>query len=188
MSRLRPLGVSDRFFLISCLVLPRRGILSAEGDATMGPCRTEGPLRSANRAHLIATPTQPPGYPVGAEKTTQLACAFHCGGSLETGAAPNYYAIYGRVNQELGPSRTSMEYLEPAERLYYTINQYRCDDMKALEDKIQQFPKGSSFGFAYDFSDADKDEILEIITFLGSHGYKVIGSHTWSFWPTDSAQ
>jgi hypothetical protein len=125
---------------------------------------------------------------LGAETIGRLACAFHCGGSLGSDAAANSYAIYGRVNQNFDPRLNAMEFLRPSERLYYSINQYRCDDMKALENKILQFPKGSSFGFAYDFSAADKDEILEIITFLRAHGYRAVGSHTWSFWPTDSAR
>jgi len=126
---------------------------------------------------------------LGTEKMGQLACAFHCGGSLWTNnGAPSYYWIYGRMNQNFEPPLSSMEYLKPVERLYYSINQYRCDDMKALKEKISQFPKGSLFGFTYDFSAADKDEVLEIITFLRDHGYKVVGPHTWSFWPADSAR
>src|SRR5579872_6873965 len=59
MSRLRRLVLSDRFFFISCRVLPdtipadlRTRI---EGNVTMGGCRREETLRSANGAHLIAT-------------------------------------------------------------------------------------------------------------------------------------
>jgi hypothetical protein len=74
-----------------------------------------------------------------------------------------------------------MEYLNPTERLHYTINQYRCDNMKALKEKIAQFPAGSTFGFAWDFTAADRDEAMEIGTFLRSHGYKIGGTHDWSF-------
>jgi hypothetical protein len=74
-----------------------------------------------------------------------------------------------------------MEYLNLAERLHYTINQYGCNTMKDLKQKILQFPVGSTFDFAWDFTAADRDEILEIGTFLRSHGYRVGNTHEWTF-------
>ena len=59
-----------------------------------------------------------------------------------------------------------MEYLNPPELLHYTINQYRCDDMEALKKKLLQFPAGSTFDFAWDFTAAERDEVTEIGTFL----------------------
>jgi hypothetical protein len=125
---------------------------------------------------------------LGEETIGRLACAFQCGGSLGTDAFAGSYAIYGRANNNFDPRLNTMEFLRPVERLYYTINQYHCDDMKALKEKILQFPKGSMFGFAYDFSAADKDEILEIVAFLRTQGYRVGGTHTWSFWDPNPPQ
>ncbi len=42
-----------------------------------------------------------------------------------------------------------MEYLNPVERLHYSINQYWCSDPRALEQKILQFPKDSTFNFTF---------------------------------------
>jgi sugar lactone lactonase YvrE len=118
---------------------------------------------------------------LGKESTARTSCAFHCGTWLATNPAPSTYWIYGRASTWFDPRSGSMEYLKPAERLYYTINQYRCDDMRALKEKILQFPAGSKFGFAYDFTAADKDEILEIAAFLRAHGYGIENAHNWSF-------
>ena len=74
-----------------------------------------------------------------------------------------------------------MEYLNSAERLHYFINQYRCDDMKALKDKILQFPASSTFGFAWDFNAGDRDVLVEISDFLWAHGYTVRNPQKWDF-------
>ena len=74
----------------------------------------------------------------------------------------------------------------PAERLRYSINQYRCADLRALKDKLLQFPEGSVFEFVYDFSAADRDELVEISNFLWSHSYKVRNLQNWSFLRPDS--
>jgi sugar/nucleoside kinase (ribokinase family) len=118
---------------------------------------------------------------LGTETTAGISCLFNCGASLGTDSSPRHYAIYGRVNEKFERRPSPMEYLDLAERLHYTINQYRCDSMKALEQKILQFPTGSTFDFAWDFTAADKDEVLEIGAFLRSHGYRVGNTHEWTF-------
>jgi hypothetical protein len=125
---------------------------------------------------------------MGAETTGQEACTFHCGASLGTGKTPGRYLIYSWANQSFNRKPSPLEFLNPHERLHYSINQYRCVDMKALEDKISQFPKGSTFDFAWDFSAADKKEVLEIADFLRTHGYKVRNGHNWSFLRPDPSQ
>jgi hypothetical protein len=125
---------------------------------------------------------------LGSETTGGISCIFNCAASLGTDGAPGNYGIYGRVNQQSERRQPPMEYLNPPERLHYTINQYRCNDMKALKEKILQFPVGSTFGFAWDFTAADRDEVLEIGAFLHSHGYRVGGTHDWSFLHPDPVQ
>jgi hypothetical protein len=53
--------------------------------------------------------------------------------------------------------------------------------MKSLKEKLAQFPLGSTFDFAYDFSARDEKELIEISDFLWSHGYKVRDPQNWSF-------
>jgi hypothetical protein len=46
-------------------------------------------------------------------------------------------------------------------------------DLKALKEKLLQFPADSTFGFTYEFTAKDRKEIEEIMAFLLSHGYRV---------------
>jgi hypothetical protein len=77
-------------------------------------------------------------------------------------------------------------YLNPQELLHYSVNQYRCADMKALKEKLRQFPEGSSFDFAWDFSARDEKELIEISGFLRANGYKVRNPQNWNFLLSDS--
>jgi sugar lactone lactonase YvrE len=124
---------------------------------------------------------------LGSEATGGISCLFNCGASIGTDGAAANYSIYGRVNERWQRKASPMEYLNPTERLHYSINQYRCDDMNALKEKILQFPAGSSFDFAWDFSAADRDDIVEIGAFLRSHGYRVGNTHYWDFLQPDPA-
>jgi hypothetical protein len=116
---------------------------------------------------------------LGEQAASQLSCRFKCGASLGTGPGPGSYAIYGKVNRR--QQEPSPEYMNPTERLQYFINQYRCVDMRALKQKILQLPAGSSFDFAYDFSAADRDELVEVSDFLWNRGYMVRNSQNWNF-------
>lgn len=121
---------------------------------------------------------------LGKETVGGLECTFQCGGHLSVGPGPAEYAIYGQVNptvEERQYTRESMEYLNSAERLRYSINQYQCGDLKSLKDKLVQFPSGSTFVFAYEFSARDRDELVEISSFLIDHGYKVKNVQNWTF-------
>jgi hypothetical protein len=73
-----------------------------------------------------------------------------------------------------------MDYLYSVERLRYALNQYNCPDLRSLKEKLLQFPAGSSFDFAWDFSGRDHDELVEISDFLWSHGYKVPNPQNWT--------
>lgn len=118
---------------------------------------------------------------MGAQRTHQETCTFHCGASLGTGKAPGRYLIYSWVNQRFDLKPSPFDFLNPRERLHYRINQYCCRNLKALKDKISQFPTGSTFDFVWNFTAANKHEILEIADFLRTHGYKVRNGHNWSF-------
>ena len=121
---------------------------------------------------------------LGKETTDGLQCIFQCGGHLSVGPGPAEYAIYGQANptvEEGQYARESMEYLNSVERLRYSINQYQCGDLKSLKNKLVQFPSGSTFVFAYEFSARDHDELVEISRFLAGHGYKVKNVQNWTF-------
>lgn len=121
---------------------------------------------------------------LGKDTVDGLQCTFQCGAHLSVGPAPAEYAIYGRANpivEERQFARESMEYLNSVERLRYSINQYQCGDLKSLKNKLLQFPSGSTFVFAYEFSARDRDELVEISSFLSEHGYKVKNVQNWTF-------
>ena len=81
-----------------------------------------------------------------------------------------------------------MEYLNSQERLRYSINQYRCANLKALEEKLLQFPIGSTFVFSSgDFTTRDRDELVAINNFLRVHGYKVNNEQNLAFLTDNSS-
>jgi len=120
----------------------------------------------------------------GEQAAAQMSCQFQCGASLGNGPNPGSYAIYGKTNRPRPDPHP--EYMNPTERLRYYINQYSCPDMRALKEKLLQLPAGSSFDFVWDFSAADRAELVEISDFLWSHGYKVRNPQHWNFLRTDS--
>ncbi len=118
----------------------------------------------ANRLQALLNP----------DAVNELKCNFRCRGSLSVGTAPAEYTIYGHVTegwQRRKNEQQSMEYLNSSERLTYGINQYHCDDLKKLKEKLLQFPHGSTFDFT-GFSARDHDELEQISNFLRSHGYE----------------
>jgi hypothetical protein len=122
---------------------------------------------------------------VGKETMSQLACGFSCGASYAIDNVPRHYGLYGYANRKFERRPSPMEYLNRQERLHYIINQYVCVDLKALKEKILQFPVGSGFEFTYEFTAADREEMVEIATFLRSHGYTVGNPQEWSFLQPD---
>lgn len=122
---------------------------------------------------------------LGKQSVAQMSCTFSCSSALGIGPTPATYAIYSSGNDPRLPNHDP-EYMNPEGRHHYSINQYRCADMRALKEKILQFPVGSSFDFAWYFSAADRDELVEISDFLWSHGYKVRNPQNWSFLRPDS--
>jgi hypothetical protein len=123
---------------------------------------------------------------LGKEWVHDASCGFECGAPIGIGPSPATYYIDGLAYELWGPN--PLEYLRPAERLRYIINQYHCADMQALKEKLLQFPAGSAFGFSNKFSPADQGEMTEISDFLWSHGYKVRNWQKWSFLRPDPAQ
>ena len=122
---------------------------------------------------------------IGQEQSDSTACHFHCGDQLSVFAHKGQFAIYSRANDASNRVAAPLEYLNSPERLRYSVNQYSCANMKALKEKLLQFPAGSEFVFAYDFTPRDRDEIVEISDFLRQHGYKVTNPWHWPFLPAD---
>ncbi len=125
---------------------------------------------------------------LGNETIAGLKCVFHCGGALGIGPGVGEFSIYSNANadwREVQDAREAMEYLHSPERLQYFINQYQCPGMNSLKQKMAQFPPGSTFVFAYNFSREDRAEIVEIANFLWEHGYKTKNIANWPFLPHD---
>ena len=77
---------------------------------------------------------------LGKKIVSQLVCHFQCGASLGISPDPAMYEIRSRIGEDWRRRESPMEYLNPAERLHYSINQYWCADPRALQQKILQFP------------------------------------------------
>jgi hypothetical protein len=111
---------------------------------------------------------------IGDEKIKGLACRFQCGSQVSVGPAPGNYNIYGRVNEPVFPLDQRVDYLMPAEHSRYSVNQYQCRDLNALEQKLLQFPAGSTFSVAHTGSLEDgRGDWTNISAFLTSHGYSL---------------
>lgn len=109
---------------------------------------------------------------MGDKETAGLACAFSCGSQESVGPAPGNYYIYGKVNDPVFPIEARIDYLMPMEPYHYGVNQYRCADIKSLEQKLLQFPAGSTFSVAHTGSILDGwGDWTAIGEFLRSHGY-----------------
>jgi hypothetical protein len=109
---------------------------------------------------------------IGDDKRKGLACTFSCGSELSVGPAPGSYYIYGKFKDPVYPPEARIDYLMPTYPYRYTIKQYQCADLKALEQKLLQFPAGSTFGVAYTGSSQDGwGDWAELSLFLKSHGY-----------------
>jgi len=109
---------------------------------------------------------------IGDKRVDGVACAFSCGSSPSVGPAPGSYYIYGKFKDPVYPPEDRIDYLMPAEPFRYSVNQYRCADLKALEQKLLQFPAGSTFSIAHTGSSLDGWGDWTIIgAFLKSHGY-----------------
>lgn len=110
---------------------------------------------------------------IGDKKIEGLACTFSCGSQLSVGPPPGNYAIYGRVTDRVYLPDNRIDYLMSTEPFQYAVNQYRCANLKTLEQKLLQFPAGSTFGFAHTASGLDQGDWTTISAFLLSHGYSL---------------
>jgi hypothetical protein len=109
---------------------------------------------------------------MGDKETAGLACVFSCGSQESVGPAPGNYYIYGKVNDPVFPVEARIDYLMPMEPYHYGVNQYRCANLKSLEQKLLQFPAGSTFSVAHTGSILDGwGDWTAIGEFLRSHGY-----------------
>ena len=110
---------------------------------------------------------------IGSEKSNGLACTFSCDSSISVGSAPGNYVIYGRAPDPVFPPENRIDYLMPTEPFQYSVNQYQCANLKSLEQKLLQFPAGSTFSFSHAASGLDPGDWTAIGAFLRSHGYSV---------------
>lgn len=109
---------------------------------------------------------------IGDDKRKGFACTFSCGSELSVGPARGSYYIYGKFKDPVYPPEARIDYLMPTEPYRYAIKQYQCADLRALEQKLLQFPAGSTFSVAHTGSSLDGwGDWTEISTFLKSHGY-----------------
>jgi hypothetical protein len=126
---------------------------------------------------------------IGDKATEGFACTFSCGNPFSVGPAPGNYIIYAGVNDPVFPVESGLDYLMPAEPFYYSVNQYRCADLKALKQKLLEFPAGSTFSFGRTSTGVDhfnQGDWTKISAFLRSHGYLVENPQGQSF--LDSAK
>jgi hypothetical protein len=121
---------------------------------------------------------------LGGDEIKSVACRFQCGANLSV-AAPANFAINDRKTQLDYQLPPILDYLQPTSPHRYLINQYVCPNMQALKNKLLQFPTGSSFDFAWDFSARDRDELVQISDFLWHHGYTVKNPQKWDFLRAD---
>jgi hypothetical protein len=109
---------------------------------------------------------------IGDDKRKGFACTFSCGSELSVGPAAGSYSIYGKLKDPVYPPEARIDYLMPTGPYRYTIKQYQCADLSALEQKLLQFPVGSTFSVAHTGSSLDGwGDWTEIGAFLQSHGY-----------------
>ena len=90
---------------------------------------------------------------VGMKAVEQTACTFSCGGEFSVGPAPGNFLIFGRAQTRYFAWTSRIDYLMPEEPAHYSIHQYGCSNLKCLEQKLLQFPKGSTFSFAHTASE-----------------------------------
>lgn len=110
-----------------------------------------------------------------------LSCSFSCGSPYTVGPGPGNYSIYGHAPQVFYPNPRDAEYVQTTERLSYQINQYSCRTLSDLKAKILQLPKGSTFGFAYNFDERYRPEMLDILALLKTNGYVYRSGGFWPF-------
>lgn len=109
---------------------------------------------------------------LGDKETAGLACAFSCGSQESVGPAPGNFNIYRKFNDPVYPPESRIDYLMPTEPYHYGVNQYQCADLKSLEQKLLQFPAGSTFSVAQTGSFLDgRGDWIVIGEFLRGHGY-----------------
>jgi hypothetical protein len=117
----------------------------------------------------------------GAEGMERLECGFICSRFVTSvsPSAPASYSVdrreYDAAIPEPFDSATHPYFFKNAgeEQLYTIDSQYNCSGLKALKEKLLQFPVGSTFHVTARFSPLDRKEKNEIGRFLRNHGYEV---------------
>ena len=106
------------------------------------------------------------------------ACKFSCGSELSV-SKPATFPIYQAVTEPRYGEPPILDYLTNPSPHRYAVRQYSCPNLQMLKEKLLQFPAGSSFQFTWEFTARDRDDIMEIASFLRTHGYKVNNVQQW---------
>lgn len=135
----------------------------------------------------ILTPQDTAGLSklVGKDAVDQLVCTFRCGSQLGIGPTAGNYCISIDLNDPVFPPEDT-DYLKREEPLNYSIRQYQSKNVKALEQKLLQFPIGSSFSFTGDLTKRDETERIEITDFLRNHDYSIGNPRGWTCLTSES--
>ncbi len=108
---------------------------------------------------------------VGMKAVEQAACTFSCGGELSVGPEPGKFLIFGHAQDPVFGEDARIDYLMSEEPTHYSIHQYGCANLKCLEQKLLQFPKGSTFSIAHTATGDEQGDWTQISAFLKKHGY-----------------
>ena len=108
---------------------------------------------------------------VGKKEVEQAACRFSCGGEISVGPAPGKFLIFGHAQDPIFPVEARIDYLMPEEPIHYSIDQYGCGTLKCIEQKLLQFPAGSTFSIAHTAAKDEQGDWTQISAFLKKHGY-----------------
>ena len=66
----------------------------------------------------------------------------------------------------------TISYYESQNQPHFRILQYEMESLKSLEEKLEQFPPGSTFAWAGPSTD-EKSPLREISEFVAIHGMKL---------------
>jgi len=102
-----------------------------------------------------------------------VGCAGDCASTISVGPGAGEYMIRAIVNASWERRLAPLEFLNPTQRIRYSVGRFECADMRALKEKLLQFPPGSVFSFTYNFTPQYEDELLAIRDFLESHGFRI---------------
>jgi hypothetical protein len=120
---------------------------------------------------------------LGEKTKDSVSCRFRCGAPLFINPNPGDFTISVWGRERVPWREFPLEYLNPMESVYFSVNQYHCRDVRCLKEKLLQFPPGSSFRFTYPIPSSEQgtSAMVGISDFLWEHGYVVRNPEKRSF-------